>query len=791
MNTREMDLLQLEEELLNARKKLNALIQEYHNGIQPLESQASQESERTAQYQDKLNDLETEMQRLNQKLQLLKRIPPETEKPQLQAEAPRPQVQQNVQAIQMPQTAQNLQPQPNRQIQPTPQVQHNQQITQNPYIQQNRQVQPPQTFQNIQPQPVPQKSARKPQEYEKIFGKSFMGIFASVLIFISLIIFATLVLPYLDDIIKMIGLYVISFGILGAGLFLYHKQKNNKFYIAVIGCGTGSLYLSLLLSNLYFKMLGDVALYCFILVWAVLVKNLTRVKNLVFEIIGQVGIFIATILGTILCVSEGDETKFLVLTVFYLLSSCVFSEIDKAYLQYMIRARKSTDGGQTTTPPPYYEHRFCSHICKSLNVGVFLIGFSLMDTSGVKTAGVLLLMLYLLLEYYLTFREDCKHGLAFQMLTVANTFLMIGLWSEVNLISSDYSDIFIYLAAIAVLIYTEIKNAPFKLYTLIWCSIIAFWGCCSNSWMRQHLYVYLTVIPCLLYGKWKNRKMYLNTGIVYLGGLWMVILTSYEYHGYRSIECFIMIAAVCAAFLYACHKAEFVGVKIAGYILLCLTIIEFVDDAAYTLMKDYNAVHFNEIAYISSKAKLITFFTVALIHLLLSKLEYFGSKKPVQWMMFTINAMLMFAGCISMHDIHMSWQIPTILITVLLFVINSKRLLPKHRLAGYYIAFKYTVLMLNILGSFDAENYFISICLLLFAIASIVAGFYKDTASFRMYGLILSMISVIKLILIDIHYDSTLETALSFFVCGVLCFIISFIYHKIDIGFKNKESSDS
>lgn len=755
MNSREADLLQLEEEFLNARKKLNALIQEYHNG-------AGQESERTAQYQDNLNDLDKEILRLYQQLQTLRRMP---------SVAQAPQVQQKVQTVQIPQPPQNLPPQPSLQVQ------------------QNPQVQPPQTFQNVQPQPVLQNPARKPQEYEKIFGKSFMGIFASVLIFISLIIFATLVLPYLDDVIKMVGLYVISFAILGAGLFLFHRHKNNKFFIAVIGCGTGSLYLSLLLSNLYFKMMGDVALYCFILVWAVLVKNLTRVKNLVFEIIGQVGIFIATVLGTILCVSEGDETKFLVLTVFYLLSSCVFSEIDKAYLKYMIHVRKGADDGQSSTQPPYYEHRFCSHICKSLNVGVFLIGFALMDTSGLKTASVLILMLYLLLEYYLTFRETCRHGLAFQLLTVANTFLMIGLWHEVNLISSDYSDIFIYLAAIAVLIYTEIKNAPFKLYTLIWCSIIAFWGCCSNSFIRQHLYVYLTVIPCLIYGKWKNRKMYLNTGVVYLGGLWTVILTSYEYGGYRSIECFIMIAAVCAAFLYACHKTEFSGVKIAGYILLCLTLLEFVNDVTFKLMKDYNAVNIHEIEFIGSKAKLITFFTVALVHLVLSKLEYFGTKKSVNGMMFTINAILMFAGCIMMHD--MPWQIPTILITVLLFLVNSKRLLPKHRLAGYYIAFKYTILMLNILGSFNVENYFISICLLLFAIASIVAGFYRDTASFRMYGLILSMISVIKLILIDIHYDSTLESALSFFVCGVLCFIISFIYHKIDIGFKNKESSDS
>ena len=140
----------------------------------------------------KLNDLETEMQYLERQLQLVKSMPPEVE-------APKPQAQPQVQP--RPRTFQNFQPQ------------------------------------FVQPQFVPQKPSRKPQEYEKIFGRSFMGIFASVLIFISLIIFATLVLPYLNDTMKLIGLYVLSFGILGAGLILYHKNKSNKFFIAVIGCG--------------------------------------------------------------------------------------------------------------------------------------------------------------------------------------------------------------------------------------------------------------------------------------------------------------------------------------------------------------------------------------------------------------------------------------------------------------------------------------------------------------------------------------------------------------------------
>ncbi len=48
------------------------------------------------------------------------------------------------------------------------------------------------------------------------------------------------------------------------------------------------------------------------------------------------------------------------------------------------------------------------------------------------------------------------------------------------------------------------------------------------------------------------------------------------------------------------------------------------------------------------------------------------------------------------------------------------------------------------------------------------------------YGLVLSIISVIKLIIIDISYDNLALRAASFLVCGLLCFAISYIYNKLD-----------
>lgn len=772
MISKEIDLLNLENELLNTGRKLNDLIYESQIASRLPEGQGEQTSPAAGLYQDKIDHLEAHLSYLQGQLATLRRLQSEAEASQLRADSttPDPQMMPHPQAMPAPQAV------------PVPQVMAASQTMQNPQAIPDLQAVPNlQAQASWQPKAVSQKPERKPQEYEKMFGKNFMGIFASVLVFISLIIFATLVIPYLTDTMKLTGMYILSFSILGAGLLLYRKHRENKFYIAVIGCGAGSLYLSLLLSNLYFKVLGDIALYCFILVWAVLVKSLTRVRNLVFQIIGQAGIFIATVLGTILCVADGDEKKFFVLTIFYLISACVFSEIDKEYVHALIHSRKGNAEGEDACEPPCYEHRLCSHISKALNAFVFVVGFSVMEPSGYKVASVLLLMLYMLLEFYFSFREKCRFGIGFHLFTIVNSLFFILLFNAADLLESDYTFVFMYLTAIALLFYLEKKDVELKPISQIWGLFLVFIACCGNRWMREHLYAYLTVIPFMAVGRWKDKKVYLYASCAYLFGM-LFVLPPFSDTTFRITESFLMTAVVYAVFLIVCRKFEDPYFKISGYIVLCMLTAIMVDHFAYA----HKILHLADpqILYDSAKSKLLAFYAVSVIHLLLSKIKFFGEKQPENIMLYIINAILMFAGVLVMHDA--PWRIPTILITVLLFVINSKELLQKHKNIGYYIALKYTVLMVSILGAFDVVNYAVSICLLIFAVVSIVAGFYKDNAAFRLYGLILSMISVIKLIMVDISYDSTLENAVSFFVCGVLCFVISFIYHKIDVGFKNK-----
>ena len=747
------DFLNFENELANTRRKLNDLIYEYQS--------KGQDAPNDPIYQDKLHYLEVELQYINNQLKMLKEAQPQ-----------RPQNPNPVPA--MPNSGASRvyrAPNPNKDYR-----MHFEEENQGPKI-------PP----KHRPIKVPARAPRTTQDYEKLFGKNLMGIFASVLIFISLIIFATLILPHLTDTMKMIAMYLASAAVLTAGLLLYRKNRENLFYIAIIGCGAGSLYLSLLLTNLYFEVIGDIALYLLILVWAGFVRYLTKIKNLVFTIIGQAGILIATLLGTMMCVFEYDVQKYLVLTVFYFISAVVFSNIGK----------KAT-----------YEENLCTHICKTLNVIVYTIGLTALSNSFqspiythdwdnlvynavLQTINAFLLIGYLLLEFFFSYREETKTGIAFQVISMINATLVVLLFNAPGLLESKWTfGVFMYLVAIAALVYAEARKAGYTIFSQIWCLIMIWVACLSNPFMEDHLFAYLTVIPCMLVGYRKKDDLYLLAGLVYLG---MLPFISWPYN-HLGIEYLFMLAVLYAVFLYICRKTDQTWFSIIGYILLSFTTLEVVDEVSYKIMNSFKGYKLSTdyeqvkgLYDISTKSKLITFSVLSVIHLVLNKLKYFGTKKPVEVMMYCVNGLLMFTGCLFMHLTDEAlWKLPIILITLLLFVINSKEILPKHKYAGYYIAFKYTALMLCILGSYDVVDYMTSIFLLVFAIVSIVTGFYKDMIAFRMYGLILSMISIVKLIMVDIKYDSTIENAISFFVSGVLCFVISFIYNRIDGKFRGK-----
>ena len=120
------------------------------------------------------------------------------------------------------------------------------------------------------------------------------------------------------------------------------------------------------------------------------------------------------------------------------------------------------------------------------------------------------------------------------------------------------------------------------------------------------------------------------------------------------------------------------------------------------------------------------------------------------------------------------------LLIAALISINVKVLLEKYSWAGAYVAFKYTYVCLMFLLAYESYGIMLSVAFLVIALASIILGFMMKYKSMRLYGLVLSIASIVKLVLIDVNYEDLLLRAVGFLICGFLCFGISYIYNRLD-----------
>lgn len=71
---------------------------------------------------------------------------------------------------------------------------------------------------------------------------------------------------------------------------------------------------------------------------------------------------------------------------------------------------------------------------------------------------------------------------------------------------------------------------------------------------------------------------------------------------------------------------------------------------------------------------------------------------------------------------------------------------------------------------------------LVFLIIGFVMEFWKDfnMKPTRIMGLVLTIMSTIKLLLVDIYVENKLLLAVNLFISGLICFAISFLYNILD-----------
>lgn len=155
--------------------------------------------------------------------------------------------------------------------------------------------------------------------FETWAGKNVIGIIASVLMFLGLAFLGVTIVPQLADWMKVALLYMLSILLTAGGSALTVFRKNN-FTAAVMGCGVGSLFISIFITHLYFKLIGDVAAFALVLVWMALCLALMRkTSSLLLAVVLQIGLAVSVCLGYW---GDADGSR-LVLIVGYQLAASV------------------------------------------------------------------------------------------------------------------------------------------------------------------------------------------------------------------------------------------------------------------------------------------------------------------------------------------------------------------------------------------------------------------------------------------------------------------------------------
>lgn len=613
-----------------------------------------------------------------------------------------------------------------------------------------------QSVQQQIPQPVCQPVQQpvyniKEHDFEKTIGKSWMAVFASFLIFTSIVMFATLIIPQLSDIVKMGIMYMVSFAIVGFAVFKLVRNRDNKVWISLSACGMGAIFISLMLTRIYFEAIDNITLYVLILIWSVGICLLSRFQSNVYQIIGQIGLFIAIVLGTEYSLDNNDIIQFAMIIIFVIITQVVFfvTNYSESFLKNMV-----------------------SHISVII-IGLWMMASCIeLETIGGIYGIMGFLALYMIANVIMfgNFSES-SGGLGGIYIPIA---VMIAA-ANVYVISRQEEPAYFmvcYIFYLLMLVIIQIKEQSAINKCFIQITSVILLAVLALGDVNDQIVLFIIALACMAAALGLKDTVYQYCGAVFgIMYIWYAMLDSNT--DIAILYCAIIIIAG-AGTLFRNYRA---GVK--GIILVSIYIFLYI-------LTEFFATGIAGESYVTDEYFTLWFSVVGIIHIVTMKTRIsrniFTNEIEKGFSLFlSIMNSLFVVMVIPMLLLKSDLVLLAVLVSIGLYFMNAQRLL-NHRnmFVNMYVGFKFTVLLLVILSVLEVVSIVMSISCLVFAIVNIVIGFRLDKKALRVYGLVLANLSLIKLVLYDISYDNSVQRALSFFICGVLCFTISFIYNKIE-----------
>lgn len=535
----------------------------------------------------------------------------------------------------------------------------------------------------------------------------------------------------------------------GLGWWGMHRKYCRRFFTVLGVSGMAVLLQWILLCKQSFPKISMLTVCILLLIWVGLCSLFTKPRPDVFQPLTAAGLFLSITLGTALSEADG-----VCLTAYILLGFALLAwSVQKTQIRYAVtaiiahiltllplleilgRLTKYPVAGNGTVAAPW------AYVQWGMLLLSVLVQFALLSRpfrrnqcASDKVQAILYFSTFLELLILLCFGVyqfgtptisfDITVGtvLLSSLPYAVGAVLLMGFWFAVQrrrMPTALYQTQFYLTAAVSALLLLEIPALPVFVRT---CGS----GAAVPAVLLQHVlwFAFLTVL--FLFGKKQRMPFYGNAayGLFLLCTGWIL----------RNLPCF----------------ADLPPQRAAGWILSLLGMVNGVVLLYQLYRKTRNVRYW---------------------------ISYVGN-----WALLGIGSLLM----LFCETLHLPERIALALTLTLLYFTGSMELLKKNEIrsgmTGREMLFcgKLTAWLLVLFCGFSLPKVLLSVGLLVLAVLLILFGFWKSRKPVRIYGLILVLVSICKLILLDISYGKLELRAFSFLICGVICFGISFLYNRMD-----------
>ncbi len=680
----------------------------------------------------------------------------------------------------------------------TPQPQQHPQKTLQQQIQQSQMQRP--TQQPVAQRPVQQRPAMQPKppkensNFENVFGKNVIGIVATILIFIGVIAFGTLVFSQLTDAIKVIGMFLASFATVGAGLFITKKNKS-AFSEILTGCGMGMTYISIFISHLYFGIISDIFTFVLIFLWSIAVSFISKkfaIKSLSYVALA------GCVISSIFSLGYGFASqKFVEITLYHIVTFVLLIIANKEdKLLFKLSSLASV----------LLNTILAGIIAMYVDVGNVMGDMQTLLPVEAPSKGLLILSLilavYNIAIYIYSSRETLVNKVGDSiastiMSTISTVFAfcvpMASIIDDVFLRNVEKSwvifpiifipivFVFVILSQIA---YNKfIKDKEKKLYPAIISELfLAFIVLSTPFEFANNTITTLLLFPILnliAYQKLKHTDTK-SANAMYWTGFGLLLLD-------------------CISSLFFLFEFGAFGMLYSG-VLIAISLM-------YFKVKYDNPLHF---PFMQSALLNIHFLltglsfidglqngnpNIILVPLVLANIFYSGycsfsginTNKISNILTEVGESLLIFILSIAAIFMKESFPLSTFILStslILLALIRIKAVIERKNAfmsVWYGIKFTYFIFMTTELFLHLSDQQFIlSVFFMIIASVCIVFGFMKELKALRIYGLALIMTSVFKMVVIDVWNQNSLVRVASLIIGGIICFAISATYSKIE-----------